>query len=54
MRGRLRGVVRLDSNGTLDEAIAMQDPAGYVRSERHHESPYESPYAEPYVERRLS
>jgi DNA-binding MarR family transcriptional regulator/GNAT superfamily N-acetyltransferase len=34
------GVVRLDTNGTLDEAIAMYDRAGYRRIERYNDNSY--------------
>jgi DNA-binding MarR family transcriptional regulator/GNAT superfamily N-acetyltransferase len=33
-------VVRLDTNGTLDEAIAMYERAGYERIERYNDNPY--------------
>lgn len=49
-RGRGRGVVRLDTNGTLDEAIAMYDRAGYRRIERYNDNPY----AELFFEKPLS
>lgn len=50
VRGRGRGVVRLDTNGTLDEAIAMYDRAGYRRIERYNDNPY----AELFFEKTLS
>jgi DNA-binding MarR family transcriptional regulator/GNAT superfamily N-acetyltransferase len=34
------GVVRLDTNGTLTEAIAMYERAGYRRIERYNDNPY--------------
>ena len=33
-------VVRLDTNGTLTEAIAMYDRAGYHRIDRYNDNPY--------------
>jgi DNA-binding MarR family transcriptional regulator len=42
-------VVRLDSNGTLTEAIAMYERAGYQRIERYSDNPY----AEAWFEKRL-
>lgn len=32
--------VVLDTNGTLDEAIAMYESAGYVATERYNDNPY--------------
>lgn len=49
-RGRGRGVVRLDTNGTLAEAIAMYERAGYRRVERYNDNPY----AELFFEKALS
>lgn len=37
---RGHGVVRLDTNGTLPEAIAMYGRAGYVPIDRYNDSPY--------------
>ncbi|MGI8646055.1 MAG: bifunctional helix-turn-helix transcriptional regulator/GNAT family N-acetyltransferase [Nocardioides sp.] len=37
---RGHGVVRLDTNGTLAEAIAMYDRAGYTRIARYNDNPY--------------
>jgi DNA-binding MarR family transcriptional regulator len=34
------GVVRLDTNGTLTEAIAMYERAGYRRIDRYNDNPY--------------
>jgi DNA-binding MarR family transcriptional regulator len=42
-------VVRLDTNGTLTEAIAMYERAGYGRIERYNDNPY----AEAWFEKRL-
>lgn len=42
-------VVRLDTNGTLADAIAMYDRAGYRRIERYNDNPY----AEFFFEKRL-
>jgi len=39
-RSRGHDVVRLDTNGTLAEAIAMYDRAGYRRIERYNDNPY--------------
>ena len=39
-RGRGRGVVRLDTNQALTEAIAMYERAGYRRIERYNDNPY--------------
>ncbi|MCW2815318.1 MAG: PadR family transcriptional regulator [Nocardioides sp.] len=50
VRGRGRGVVRLDTNGTLEEAIAMYERAGYRRIERYNDNPY----AELFFEKTLS
>ncbi|KQY63581.1 MULTISPECIES: bifunctional helix-turn-helix transcriptional regulator/GNAT family N-acetyltransferase [unclassified Nocardioides] len=41
--------VRLDTNGTLVEAIAMYDRAGYSRIERYNDNPY----AQAWFEKRL-
>jgi DNA-binding MarR family transcriptional regulator len=49
-RDRGRGVVRLDTNGTLTEAIAMYEKAGYRRIERYNDNPY----AEAFFEKVLS
>ncbi|GAA5154876.1 helix-turn-helix domain-containing GNAT family N-acetyltransferase [Nocardioides marinquilinus] len=49
VRARGRGVVRLDTNGTLAEAIAMYERAGYRRVERYNDNPY----AELFFEKRL-
>jgi DNA-binding MarR family transcriptional regulator len=48
-RGRGRDVVRLDTHGTLDEAIAMYERAGYRRIGRYNDNPY----AELFFEKRL-
>jgi DNA-binding MarR family transcriptional regulator/ribosomal protein S18 acetylase RimI-like enzyme len=42
-------VVRLDTNGTLSEAIAMYERAGYRSIERYNENPY----AQAFFEKRL-
>ena len=42
-------VVRLDTNGTLTEAIAMYERAGYARIERYNDNPY----AEAWFEKAL-
>lgn len=42
-------VVRLDTNGTLVEAIALYERAGYTRIERYNDNPY----AELFFEKRL-
>jgi DNA-binding MarR family transcriptional regulator len=42
-------VVRLDTNGTLTEAIAMYERAGYRHIERYNDNPY----AEAWFEKRL-
>jgi DNA-binding MarR family transcriptional regulator len=42
-------VVRLDTNGTLTEAIAMYERSGYGRIERYNDNPY----AEAWFEKRL-
>jgi ribosomal protein S18 acetylase RimI-like enzyme len=42
--------VRLDTNGTLTEAIAMYDRAGYRRIERYNDNPY----AQAWFEKPLS
>lgn len=39
-------VVRLDTNGTLTEAIAMYDRAGYRRIERYNDNPYAQAFFE--------
>ena len=39
-RSRGRDVVRLDTNTTLAEAIAMYERAGYRRIERYNDNPY--------------
>jgi len=44
------GTVRLDSNGTLVEAIAMYERMGYTPIDRYNDNPY----AEVFLERRLS
>jgi DNA-binding MarR family transcriptional regulator len=49
-RARGCAVVRLDTNGTLEEAIAMYDRAGYRRIERYNDNPY----AELFFEKTLS
>lgn len=49
-RSRGRDVVRLDTNGTLEEAIAMYDRAGYTRIERYNDNPY----AELFFEKSLT
>ena len=38
--------VRLDTNGTLVEAVAMYDRAGYRRIERYNDNPYASAWFE--------
>jgi DNA-binding MarR family transcriptional regulator/GNAT superfamily N-acetyltransferase len=43
------GVVRLDTNGVLREAITMYERAGYRRIERYNDNPY----AEAWFEKRL-
>jgi DNA-binding MarR family transcriptional regulator len=43
------GVVRLDTNGTLSEAIEMYERAGYRRIERYNDNPY----AEAWFEKSL-
>ena len=50
VRARGRGVVRLDTNGTLEEAIAMYERAGYRRIERYNDNPY----AELFFEKELA
>ena len=42
-------VVRLDTNGTLTEAIAMYERAGYRPIERYNDNPY----AQAFFEKRL-
>ncbi len=42
-------VVRLDTNGTLTEAIAMYERAGYRQIDRYNDNPY----AEAWFEKRL-
>ena len=44
------GVVRLDTNGTLVEAIAMYERAGYRPIERYNDNPY----AQAFFEKRLT
>lgn len=39
-RAREARMIRLDTNGTLTEAIAMYDRAGYRRIERYNDNPY--------------
>ena len=43
-------MVRLDTNGTLDEAIAMYERAGYRRIGRYNDNPY----AEAWFEKDLT
>jgi DNA-binding MarR family transcriptional regulator/predicted GNAT family acetyltransferase len=42
-------VVRLDSNGTLTEAIAMYERSGYRRIERYSDNPYAQAWFEKYL-----
>jgi ribosomal protein S18 acetylase RimI-like enzyme len=42
-------VVRLDTNATLEEAIALYERAGYRRIDRYNDNPY----AEVWFEKRL-
>lgn len=49
-RARGRGVVRLDTNGALTDAIALYERAGYRRIERYNDNPY----AELFFEKTLS
>lgn len=49
VRARGHRVVRLDTNGTLTEAVALYEHAGYRRVERYNDNPY----AELYFEKRL-
>ena len=49
-RGRGQAVVRLDTNGTLDDAIAIYERAGYRRIERYNDNPY----AELFFEKALA
>ncbi len=49
-RERGHGVVRLDTNGVLTEAIAMYERAGYCRIERYNDNPY----AEAWFEKKLT
>jgi hypothetical protein len=48
--GMGHAVVRLDTNGTLGEAIAMYERAGYRSIERYNDNPY----AEAFFEKRLT
>lgn len=43
------GVVRLDTNGTLTEAIAMYERAGYRPIERYNDNPYAQAFFEKVV-----
>jgi len=49
---RGHGVVRLDTNGTLAEAIAMYDRAGYRRIDRYNDNPYAEAWFEKDLARR--